>query len=129
MKLGATPLIHERALLLRAERSEVLAGNIANADTPGYKARDFDFQKMLKQEAGQVSRMATTNPGHIQSQQGMVSPNELLYRNPMQPSLDGNTVDTQLEHSAFARNAMEYQATLEFMGGHIRRLRTAIKGQ
>ena len=121
--------IHEQALKLRAKRAEVLAGNIANVDTPGYKARDFDFNSMLQQEVKSSQRLATTNSKHIQSDTNIVPPSQMGYRVPSQPSLDGNTVDSQLEHSAFASNALEYQASLRFVSGTVRTLRTAIKGQ
>lgn len=121
--------IHEQALKLRAKRAEVLAGNIANVDTPGYKARDFDFNTMLKQEMNSSQRLATTNSRHIQSATDIVPPSQMGYRVPSQPSLDGNTVDSQLEHSAFASNALEYQASLRFVSGTVRTLKTAIKGQ
>jgi len=120
--------IHEQALKLRARRAEVLAGNIANVDTPGYKARDFDFHAMLTQEMGSPQRVRTTHPRHIQMDTGIVPPSQMGYRVPSQPSLDGNTVDSQLEHSAFASNALEYQASLRFVSGQIKSLMTAIKG-
>jgi len=120
--------IHEQALKLRARRAEVLAGNIANVDTPGYKARDFDFHAMLQQEIGSPQRVRTTHPRHIQMDTGVVPPSQMGYRVPSQPSLDGNTVDSQLEHSAFAANALEYQASLRFVSGKIKSLMTAIKG-
>ncbi|HHH38440.1 MAG TPA: flagellar basal body rod protein FlgB [Sedimenticola sp.] len=129
MKLDDALGIHERALQLRARRAEVLAGNIANADTPGFKARDFDFHKMMQQEAGQRQAMRVTDSRHIASAGGLVPDAMLGYRIPLQPSLDGNTVDTQLEHTAFASNALEYQASLRFLGGNIKKLMTAIKGQ
>jgi len=129
MKLDDALGIHEHALLLRARRAEVLAGNIANADTPGYKARDFDFHEMLQQEVGQSQCMRTTHRNHIQAETGLVPPSQMGYRVPSQPTLDGNTVDTQLEHTAFAANAQEYQASLRFLNGRIKSLMTAIKGQ
>jgi flagellar basal-body rod protein FlgB len=129
MKLDHALGIHEQALKLRGRRAEVLAANLANADTPGYKARDFDFQAMLRQEVGNSARMKVTQPGHIQAETGIVPPSQMGYRVPSQPSLDGNTVDTQLEHTAFAANALEYQASLRFLSGNIKTLRTAIKGQ
>jgi flagellar basal-body rod protein FlgB len=120
--------IHERALLLRSQRAEVLAANLANADTPGYKARDFDFKSMLANEVDNSSRMRTTNSGHIESDQGVVPASQLLYRTPMQPSLDGNTVDSEQEHSAFSSNAIEYQATLTFINSKINGIRKALRG-
>lgn len=120
--------IHERALLLRSQRAEVLAANLANADTPGYKARDFDFKSMLANEVDSSSRVRTTHRQHIRTEQGTVSSSQLLYRTPMQPSLDGNTVDTEQEHTAFSANAIEYQATLTFINSQISGLRKALRG-
>jgi len=121
--------IHSRALMLRAQRAEVLAGNLANADTPGYKARDFDFHKVLRQELQGSVHLRTTSRRHIQPDDGLIPPAQLLYRTPMQASLDGNTVDSEQEHTAFAANAMEYQASLNFLNGTIDGLRKAIRGE
>jgi flagellar basal-body rod protein FlgB len=129
MRLDDALGIHEQALKLRGRRAEVLAANIANADTPGYKARDFDFQQMLQQEVANTPRMKVTHAGHIQSESGIVPPSQMGYRIPSQPSLDGNTVDTQIEHTAYAANALEYQASLRFLSGTIKTLKLAIKGQ
>jgi flagellar basal-body rod protein FlgB len=120
--------IHERALLLRSQRAEVLAANLSNADTPGYKARDFDFKAMLANEVDSGSRMRTTHQGHIQTEQDRVSSAQLLYRTPMQPTLDGNTVDTEQEHAAFSANSLEYQASLTFLNSKIAGIRKAIRG-
>jgi len=129
MKLDDTFGIHEQALKLRARRAEVLAGNIANADTPGYKARDFDFKKMLQQQVELSPRLQVTNSRHIQADNGIVPAGTMGYRVPSQPSLDGNTVDSQREHTAYAANALEYQASLRFLSGSIQKLKLAIKGQ
>lgn len=129
MKLDDAFGIHEQSLKLHARRAEVLASNIANADTPGYKARDFDFRSILKQEMTQPTRMAATQQGHFQMDTGVVSASEMAYRVPSQPTLDGNTVDSQLEHTAYAENALEYQASLRFLGGTIQTLKKAITGQ
>lgn len=129
MKLDDVFGIHEQALQLRTRRGEVLAANIANADTPGYKARDFDFRAVLRQEMPQGERMQTTSSRHIQPDGGIVSASEMYYRIPSQPSVDGNTVDSQLEHTAYAANALEYQASLRFLSGDIKKLMLAIKGQ
>jgi len=129
MRLDDALGIHEQALQLRAKRAEVLAGNIANADTPGYKARDFDFKKILQQQTPATETMRTTRSRHIQAEAGVVSPSEMFYRIPLQPSLDGNTVDTQLEHTAFAENAIEYQSSMRFLSGNIKKLMTALRGQ
>jgi flagellar basal-body rod protein FlgB len=121
--------IHEQALLLRSQRAEVLAANLANADTPGYKARDFDFKSLLAGEVDAASRVRTTSPMHIQPDRELVPDSLLLYRTPMQPSLDGNTVDTELEHTAFSANAIEYQASLSFINDKIGAIRKALKGE
>ena len=109
--------IHPKALQLRAARAEVLANNLANADTPNFKARDINFQATLAAQMPKEQSVAMdrTHRGHLQ---GRVSvQDELLYRNPYQPSVDGNTVDSQLEQSIFARNAMNYNASFEFLNG------------
>ena len=129
MKLDDAFGIHEQSLKLRARRAEVLAGNIANADTPGYKARDFDFKQVLKQQVEQSPRLQVTNSRHIQTDNGIVPAGTMGYRIPTQPSLDGNTVDSQREHAAYAANALEYQASLRFLSGSIQKLKMAIKGQ
>jgi flagellar basal-body rod protein FlgB len=121
--------IHEQALVLRSERAQVLSANLANADTPGYKARDFDFKAMLNREIDHSMGMKTTHAGHIQAETGPVPPAQLLYRVPSQPSLDGNTVDTEREHAAFGANAIEYQASLNFINSKISGLRKALKGE
>ena len=121
---------YESALLVRARRNEVLAGNIANADTPGYKARDLDFQAALSQAQGGSSlQLATTSEMHRQSWgQGAAWQADAMCRVPMQPTLDGKTVETDVEQAQFAENAVQYQASLLFLSGKIRGLRDAIKG-
>lgn len=121
--------LHVEALRLRERRTEVLAGNLANADTPGFKARDLDFNAILAQHRD-APRLATTAPAHIgRSTAGGGSPAELLYRVPAQSSLDGNTVDPHLEKAAFAENAVRYQATLMILGSRLNGLMTAIRGE
>jgi flagellar basal-body rod protein FlgB len=121
--------IHEQVLNVRVKRAEVLANNLANADTPGYKARDIDFQSILKQaETTQSVQMAKSHQGHIGTGADDFG-GELLYRTPHQPSLDGNTVDTQQEQSRFMRNAMDYQASFEFLNSAFKGLKKAISGQ
>jgi len=121
--------IHQQALAVRTQRTELLASNIANADTPGYKARDIDFKSTLmninNQSSGSVS---TTNAKHIRNEMGN-SGAEVLYRVPNQSSLDGNTVDGQLEKSAFSENAIRYQASLSFLEGKFRGMLSALKGE
>ncbi|MBS3805831.1 MAG: flagellar basal body rod protein FlgB [Oleiphilaceae bacterium] len=122
--------IHEQAMNVRVKRAEVLANNLANADTPGYKARDIDFQSVLKQTetTTQGVQMARSNEGHMDTGSDSGG-GEMLYRTPHQPSLDGNTVDTQQEQSRFMRNAMDYQASFEFLNGAFKGLTKAITGQ
>lgn len=124
--------VHATALKLRSQRTEVLAANLANADTPGYRARDVDFKSALATAGspGSGVHLATTRAGHLggTSVNGTAAP-ELKYRVPLAPSLDGNTVDAQLEQSAFAENTVRYQATLSFLSSKFRGLMTAITGQ
>lgn len=128
MKLDDAFGIHEQTLKLRSYRSEVLAANLANADTPGYKAKDFDFGKVLKGQLGPSAELRATHARHISTASMPVPSNEMLYRIPRQPSLDGNTVDADQEQMAFTRNALSYQASLEFLNGRIKGLMTAIRG-
>jgi flagellar basal-body rod protein FlgB len=124
--------VHAKALPLRSQRTEVLAANIANADTPGYRARDIDFKSALAAAGNTQSadQMKTTQTRHISTAQVNGTPaGELKYRNPLAPALDGNTVDTQLEQAAFAENSVRYQATLSFLSSKFRGLLTAITGQ
>jgi len=119
--------IHAYALTLRAQRTEVLAANLANADTPGFKARDFDFGEALGRANGTGMALKTTRPQHTGG--GAARATESLgYRNPYQPSLDGNTVEAEQELARFAENAIAYQASLMFINGRIRGLRSAITG-
>ncbi len=112
--------IHPEALKLRAERTRVLASNIANENTPGYQARDLDFQASLRQasadgDAGGL--VLDTDPG------------EALYRVPNHPSQDGNTVELGVEQAAFAQNTTDFQTSLTFLNMKIKGLAKAIAGQ
>jgi flagellar basal-body rod protein FlgB len=110
--------VHAAALQLRQQRTELLAANLANADTPGYQARDLDFGSALAAaERAGASRNAFDMQAHLR------------YRVPLAPALDGNTVDPQLEQAAFAENAVRYQATLSLLNSKFRSLMTAITGQ
>lgn len=122
--------IHEQALTLRNKRTAVIANNIANADTPGFKARDMDFQSILsgKKDAAGYGSMMTSNERHI-SNSGPAAEVSLSYRVPTQASLDGNTVDEQQENAAFARNAIEHQASFQFLNGKFTGLIKAIRGE
>ena len=123
----------EQALALRELRSELLTTNIANADTPNYKARDFDFASVLRDSGVEMPRLRRTSTLHQPATPGG-SPTanplgvEARYRVPMQPTLDGNTVEMDVEQAAFAENAVRYRASLSFLDSQIRGLRFAIKG-
>ena len=123
--------IHEQAIALRGQRAELLAANLANADTPNYLARDIDFKAALTQAqtTGQGNlTLTTTNAGHLQQSASSITA-PLLYRTPRQAVMDGNTVDTQAEQSEFAQNALRYMASLTFLSGKISGLMRAIKGE
>jgi flagellar basal-body rod protein FlgB len=133
--------VHASALKVREQRTELLAQNLANADTPGYKARDLDFRAALSAASGPDAvpgQLRATQTRHFgtssdASTSGALVPGSteafLRYRTPLAPSLDGNTVDAQLEQSAFAENSVRYQATLSFISSKFRSLMTAITGQ
>ncbi len=122
--------IHEQALQARVKRAEVLANNLANADTPGYKARDVNFQAMMRQAQESLSGLAMerTHEAHLDTSSAGGA-DELLYRIPHQPSVDGNTVDAQQEQSRFMRNAMDFQASFQFLNSKFSGLTKALSGQ
>ncbi|WP_285712079.1 flagellar basal body rod protein FlgB [Erythrobacter oryzae] len=111
--------IHGAALTLRSERMGVIASNIANAATPGYKARDIDFNAALDARLANARRVATLGGGETR----------LLYRSPTMPSMDGNTVELNREQVAFAENAVAYSATLSFVQGRVNTITRALKGE
>ena len=119
--------VHEQALSLYARRARLLAENLANADTPHYKARDIDFRQALAAASG-GGPLKTSHARHLQPGAARAG-GEPLYRVPLQPSLDGNTVETQFEKSEFMENALRYQATLRFLSGTFRGLKTALRGE
>ena len=121
--------IHLEAVRVRGQRAQVLARNMANADTPGYKARDFDFQQLLTSQSADGSRLRRTHTGHLTANGDTAVDADLGYRIPQQPSLDGNTVDMQVERAEFMRNALMYQTSLQFLNGRIKGLMTAIRGE
>jgi len=121
--------IHAQAAQLRSYRGEVLANNIANAETPGYKARDIDFNSLLKAAETKNHGQVPGNSAHIKQSSSEKLANELLYRVPSQPSLDGNTVDMDMEKAEFSKNAMAYQVSMTFLGGKIKGIMSAIRGE
>jgi len=108
--------VHGTALALRSQRLAMLASNIANAATPGYKARDIDFTAALEAADGGMGTMGAID-------------NATRYRVPVMPSLDGNTVELSTEQTLFAENAVQYRATLAFLEGRINTIRRALKGE
>jgi len=121
------------ALKVYSQRAEVLAANLANADTPGYQARDIDFQAALAAAGSQGGTLqpVTTSPQDVTagSSSGGISTEQFLkYRIPLAPSLDGNTVDSQMEESQFAQNTVRFQAILTFLNNRFSELTTAITG-
>ncbi|CAG1012577.1 Flagellar basal body rod protein FlgB [Burkholderiaceae bacterium] len=122
---------HGQALALRAERQRLIASNIANADTPGYVARDMDFSQALKEATGALQparALATSQPGHIAGAPGARSEPNLLYATPSQTNLDRNTVDMDRERANFVDNSVKYEATLRFINGGVRTMLDAIRG-
>lgn len=124
--------IHAAALGLREARLDVLASNLANADTPNYQARDIDFAQALTDATNAANvKKESTEDGKTSvtiSTQPDPAAAALKYRIPLQPSLDGNTVDSDYEHAAFARAALEYKASLQFITSRAHTLMTAITG-
>lgn len=126
--------LHQTALGARAYRSQVIASNIANADTPGYQARDVDFKAALTQAAGvqnqSPAQMMKTSARHLNAvpPQGNTPGGPLLYRTVTQASIDNNTVDVNVERAQFADNAMRYEASLTFINAKIKGLLSAIQG-
>ena len=119
--------IHPSTLQLRAARAEVLANNLANADTPNFKARDFDFNAMLEAESNRSLGMNATDERHLRGSVNVDS--DLMFRNPYQPAIDGNTVDSQMEQSFYTENALRYNSSFQFLNGKFRGLKNAISGK
>ena len=140
-QLGNQLNYHGEALKLRAERQRVLASNIANADTPNYKATDFDFKSALNtavggqkggSSAGNNSASygaARTDVRHLSTSTMTLPGVDMQYRTPNQLSIDGNTVEMDTERASFADNAVRYEASLRFLNAQIKALSTAINGQ
>jgi flagellar basal-body rod protein FlgB len=125
--------IHEKALSFRGQRAEVLANNIANADTPNYKARDLDFASVLAaQTQGDASdrvSLQRTNSQHIPMDSVTLSDAALAYRIPSAPSLDQNTVDMQTEQASYAENAVQFQASFTLLNSKFKGLISALRGE
>ena len=127
MKLFENPFgIHERALAVRDKRMELIAGNIANADTPHFKARDLDFKKILGAE--NAAMMAATNVRHFATGE-TENPSGMVYRVPYNSSVDGNTVEMHVGQAKYGEAAADYQATLNFLERRVSGIRKALKGE
>ena len=119
--------VYSNALGIRNKRNEILASNIANAATPNYKARDVDFEVELA-KALSVGPLKTSSKGHIALASKNL-PGKVQYREPLNPSMDGNTVELSVEQMQFAENTMRYQTTLKFLNGKITKMLSAIRGE
>lgn len=122
--------LHAEALQVRSKRTEILANNLANSDTPGFKARDLDFKGILKgeYESRQLMELNRTSQRHIPAA-ALVVDDTLKFRNPQQPSIDGNTVETNIEQAEFAKNAMDFQTSFSFLDSRFKSLVKAMKEQ
>ena len=132
--LDASFAHHEQALSLYADRSEILANNLVNSDTPGFQARDIDFKAILENTASNnelnQAYLSTTNPGHIQEYASNIPlSDQLMYRIPLQATIDGNTVDGEVEKTQFAENSMRYMATLSFITHEFTKLKMVMSNQ
>jgi flagellar basal-body rod protein FlgB len=152
-QLDAAMSFHENALRVRGKRQEIIAANIANADTPKYKARDMDFKSVMQQSLGNTTNPAQISPAALNAEafrnassllktssahlEGTPTSANLfgnatadaLYRPIVQGSVDGNTVDMDVERNAFADNALRYEASVNMISGQIKKMLTAITGQ
>jgi flagellar basal-body rod protein FlgB len=131
-KLDKELNFHHQALSLRAARQELLSGNVANADTPNFKAKDIDFASVLHEKLSLTTNLNkvslnTTSSMHINSAAPGVFGDNMLYRIPLQPSADGNTVDMDMERTRFADNAIKYDASISFINNEFRNLAMAMQ--
>ena len=129
-KLDEVLGFYENSLRLRVQRQQVLASNIANADTPHYKARDFDFAQVLQarlKASGSATALAQSSPAHLGGAASGALP-ETQLRSASQNSLDGNTVDLDLERAAFAENALRYEASVTLANAQIKGLMIVLQG-
>jgi flagellar basal-body rod protein FlgB len=127
--------IHAESLVLLSKRAELLAANMANANTPNYKSRDMDFNRVLQRTVAEhtdsKNSMVRTHPLHVSAPDNyqQIDNDEWLFRKPEQSVLNGNTVDTQIENAEFLSNSLHYQTTIAFLSGRINSLLNALKGQ
>jgi flagellar basal-body rod protein FlgB len=131
-RLDEAMRFQQTALNLRATRQELLSSNIANADTPNYKAKDVNFASALQNAlAGTAASLSTvqTSPMHMQGKAGRTMLGaQVMYRKPVQPSADGNTVDMDVERAQFADNALRYESSVKFVSEALKEIQAAIQG-
>ncbi|MAZ90260.1 MAG: flagellar basal body rod protein FlgB [Cellvibrionaceae bacterium] len=120
--------IHEPALKFRSQRAAVLASNLANTDTPNFKARDVSFQSVLQEQMSKQVNLNLTSQGHLEAPSAVRGPN-LFYRTPQQSSIDGNTVEEQVEHAETMKNSLDFQFSFLRLNGGFKGLMKAIKGE
>jgi flagellar basal-body rod protein FlgB len=131
-KLDKELNFHHQALSLRVARQELLSSNVANADTPNFKAKDIDFSNVLSEKLtsnaslSKVS-LSLTSPSHLGSTTSEILGGNILYRVPLQPSADGNTVDMDMERTRFADNSVKYDASITFITNEFRNLALAMQ--
>lgn len=124
--------VYESALSLRSQRAGVLANNLANVNTPGYKAQDINFKQALASSRGQSAshlKAVSTHAGHIGGEKNGRFSGETLYRTPSQPSINGNTVEEQTEHAEYMKNTLEFQAAFTMLNSKFKGLSKAIRGE
>ena len=119
---------HAQALMLRSRRNEILASNIANAATPNFKARDLSFDDQMQQHASGTGPLKVTHSNHLDTEI-KVGQDRILFRDPINPSMDGNTVELAVEQMEFSENVTRYQTTLTFLNNRITGLMSAIRGE
>lgn len=120
--------VHAKAISLRTARAEILAGNLANADTPGYRAKDIDFKQLLLDASENTTRLSTTHKSHVDVSDQYAGA-ELIVRDAPQGALDKNTVDSEFERAQFADNDIRYHASIQFLNSRISGLIRAIRGE
>lgn len=123
--------IHDDALRFRSQRSAILANNLANMDTPNYKARDIDFKTALAKASAPSSslQLAATNTAHQRGVGLLSNGGDALYRTPSQPGIDGNTVEEHVEQASYMQNALDFQASFTFLNSKFKGLTSAIRGE
>jgi len=121
--------VSAKALALSEDRASLITNNLVNSSTPNYKARDFDFGKEMQKAGQAMSGMQTTHSNHIHSSSQTATAADIKYRIPMQNSMDGNTVDPEIERKNFLQNSIKYQVSLSFVQSKGDQLMKAIKGE